>query len=149
MKINKINDKEFKSLIRTYKLNENSVYSRFLIQNKEDDFYEVDMDHEQTIVTLGEVNQDISNFSKSLQYATVPFGLIISGGITIFLNGKAVRHLTQGDAFGIFETAHYLNFNNKKHLGPWTLLTEGETKIVFFKNYHIFIPNYCSNMPHE
>lgn len=98
----------------------------------EHDFYLAQFDDEETVVAMGRIVTDISFHYKELDYAEVPLGIITRGKVVVFENGKAVRHLTAGDFIGLFETAHYLHFNSKKRLGNWTLLAEGETKVIFF-----------------
>jgi release factor glutamine methyltransferase len=96
------------------------------------DLYLTRFDDEETVVAMGRIVTDVSFHHEELKYAEVPLGIITHGKVVVFENGKAVRHLTAGDFIGLFETAHYLHFNSKKRLGNWTLLAEGETKIVFF-----------------
>jgi release factor glutamine methyltransferase len=116
-----------KSIAKTH-----SNFKKVLNVLSEQDLYLAQFDNEETIVAMGRIVTDISFNYKQLTYAEVPLGIITRGKAVVFENGKAVRHLVAGDFVGLFETAHHLHFNSKKRLGNWTLLAEGETKIVFF-----------------
>lgn len=94
--------------------------------------YAATFEHEETIVAMGRIRTEVSRECEDLAYAEVPLGIITKGKVIVFLNGKAVRHLTAGDFIGLFETAHFLHFGSKKRLGNWTLIADGDTAITFF-----------------
>ena len=132
MNLQSIDAKGFKKILRqkgALRAHENfkKVASDLLMR----DLYAARFEDEETIVSMGRIVTEVASRCEHLTYAEVPLGIIVSGKVVVFENGKAVRHLTVGDFIGLFETAHYLHFQSKKRLGNWTLLSEGETKVVF------------------
>jgi len=133
MQINSIDHNGFKEELRAKSIVKTHLNFRKVTNAlSEHDLYLTQFDDEETIVAMGRIVTDISFNYKELSYAEVPLGIITEGKVVVFENGTAVRHLVAGDFVGLFETAHYLHFNSKKRLGNWTLLSEGNTKIVFF-----------------
>lgn len=133
MQIQSIKEKELKKELRgKVSIKDHPNFKRVVRSVSNHDLYLTQFENEETIVAMGRIITDVAFHYKELNYAEVPLGIITKGKVVVFENGKAVRHLTPGDFIGLFETAHYLHFNAKKKLGNWTLLSEGETKIVFF-----------------
>jgi methylase of polypeptide subunit release factors len=133
MKIHSIDHNGFKKELRAKSITKtHSNFKKVISVLSDHDLYLSHFDNEETIVAMGRIVTDISFNYKHLSYAEVPLGIITEGKVIVFENGKAVRHLSAGDFIGLFETAHFLHFNSKKRLGNWTLLAEGETKIIFF-----------------
>ena len=133
MEIQSITAKDFKKeLLLKHSLKDHTNVKKITNVLSEHDLYLSKFDNEETVVAIGRIVTDIAFHYKELTYAEVPLGLIVQGKVVVFDNGKAVRHLVAGDFIGLFETSHFLHFNAKKRLGNWTLLSEGETKIIFF-----------------
>ena len=68
---------------------------------------------------------------KDFQYAKVPFGIITKGTITVYERNVGVRRLGVGDCVGVFETAHWLNSTSSRKIGGWTLVADGNVRILF------------------
>jgi hypothetical protein len=133
MNIQKIKPTGLKKQLRGRNIKEDHPnIKRVLRSLSGQDLYLAQFENEETVVAMGRIMTDIAFQYKELGYSEVPLGIITSGQVVVFDNGKAVRHLTPGDFIGLFETAHFLHFNSKKRLGNWTLIAEGDTKIVFF-----------------
>lgn len=132
MKINHLQPKDLRQ-----ELNGNSHLRRHLnvkhvIRSAVGGLYAAIFESEETIVAMGRITTDIALHFQNLAYAEVPLGIITEGKVVIFENGKATRHLTPGDFIGLFETSYFLHFKSKKRLGNWTLIADGDTKIIFF-----------------
>ena len=93
-----------------------------------------------TIVDCGEF---VEAGATHYTYTAVPLSIIRSGAVVILEDGKAIKHLYEGDFFGLFETAYALHFAKKKRMGRWTLKADGETEItplpktVFARHQHL------------
>jgi release factor glutamine methyltransferase len=132
MEIKFIKEREFKKEFHASKLKDHPNLKRILRSLPNHELYLASFENEETVVAIGRIVTDIAFHYKELMYAEVPLGIISQGQVVVFENGKAVRHLTPGDFIGLFETTHFLHFNSKKRLGNWTLIAQGDTKLIFF-----------------
>ncbi len=95
------------------------------------DFSEANFEKNEEIVKFGELKTSVLA-QKSLHYAKVPLGIIISGEVIVIEDGKSVKRLSKGDFVGAFETAFFLSKGRYRKIGTWSLVSDKKTRIVFF-----------------
>ena len=97
------------------------------------------------IVQLGQLVKSNFEIRATSQYAFVPLGIILSGEILVLAEGKAAKRLVAGDFIGLFETAHFLHSESIRKIGNWTLVADGDSKVLFFNDiHHLKKDNSCA-----
>lgn len=98
------------------------------------------------VVVDGEFQIKLEN-KEDVEYSAVPLCLIRKGTISILENNKAIKHLGSGEFFGLFETAYYLAFNEKKIFGSWTLIASDDLELsVYTKSQIDLLPDFVKGI---
>lgn len=86
----------------------------------------------QEFVRDGSFMDPFLSSQKSFSYANVPLGIILKGDVTVVKGLKGTKRLSVGDFVGLFETSDWILTGKHRQIGEWTLITEGDTEILFF-----------------
>ncbi len=90
------------------------------------------------IVENGVFNEKIAYPSKKdFLYCSVPLSYIRTGKIVITENGRAIKYLNAGDFFGLYETAYFLQYKEKKVFGRWTLIADTDIEMIVFDKQRV------------
>jgi S-adenosylhomocysteine hydrolase len=104
------------------------MVAKTLLAEKTDPLQEYQFEADETIVDNGALTLKGINH----HYAKVPLGLIVAGAVVVIKEGKATKLLTSGDFIGLFETSDWICQQKSRHLGNWTLVSESNTRVIFF-----------------